>query len=158
MSAESKTENKPFSGYLLCILGFGLTIWAFYPGFMSPDSVTSFTEARQNSFTDISSPVMSYLWRLLDKIVAGPAPMLILQNAVFWSACAVFWHATHKKSFRLGLCLVLFALMPQILSQLPVVWKDVGLGAALFLASALLYLADKTKNKVALFVSPLFLF
>ena len=84
--------------------------------------------------------------------------MLILQNAVFWSGCACFWQATHKKSFRLGLCLILFAVMPQILAQLPVVWKDVGLGAALFLSSALLYLADKTKNKVALFASVLFLF
>ncbi|MGC2238865.1 MAG: hypothetical protein WA584_22105 [Pyrinomonadaceae bacterium] len=158
MSAESKTENKPYLGYLLCVLGFGLTIWAFYPGLMSPDSVTSFTEARQNSFTDISSPVMSYLWRFLDKIIAGPAPMLVLQNAVFWSACAVFWRATHKKSFWLGLCLILFALMPQIFAQLPVIWKDVGLGAALFLSSALLYLADKTKNKVAFLISPLFLF
>ncbi|MET0752234.1 MAG: hypothetical protein ABWZ66_02625 [Pyrinomonadaceae bacterium] len=158
MSAEGKTENKPYSGYLLCVLGFGLTIWAFYPGLMSPDSVTSFTEARQNSFTDISSPLMSYLWRFLDKIVAGPAPMLILQNAVFWSGCAIFWCATHKKSFRLGLCLILFALMPQILSQLPVIWKDVGLGAALFLSTALLYLADKTKRKTALFASALFLF
>jgi hypothetical protein len=158
MSAESKTRNKSFFGYVLCVLGFGLTIWAFYPGFMSPDSVTSLTEARQNSFTDISSPLMSYLWRFLDKISAGPALMLIFQNAVFWSACAAFWHATHKKSLRLGLCLVLFALTPQIFAQLPVVWKDVGLGAALFLSAALLYLADKAKNKSALFASVLFLF
>lgn len=158
MSAEGKTRDNSYIGYLLCVLGFGLTIWAFYPGFMSPDSATSFAEARQNSFTDISSPVMSYLWRLLDKITAGPALMLVLQNAVFWSGCACFWHATRKKSFRLGLALILFALMPHVLSQLPAIWKDVGLGACLFFASALLYLADKTKNKAALFGSILFLF
>jgi hypothetical protein len=158
MSAESKTQTKAFWGYLLCVLCFGLTIWAFYPGFMSPDSNGNLTDGRQNVFSDINSPLMSYLWGKLDKIAAGPAPMLVLQNAVFWSGCAVFWHATRKKSFWLGLCLILFALLPHIFSQLPVIWKDVGLGACLFFSTALLYSADKTKNKLALLVSSLFLF
>jgi hypothetical protein len=157
MRDEGKTQ-KAFWGYLLCVLCFGLTIWAFYPGFMSPDSTGNLADGRQGVFSDINSPVMSYLWGKLDRIAAGPALMLILQNAVFWSGCAIFWRATHKKSFRLGLCLILFALLPQIFSQLPVIWKDVGLGACLFLASALLYSADKTKNKAAILISPLFLF
>lgn len=156
MNAESRTQT--FWGYLLCVLCFGLTIWAFYPGFMSPDSIGNLTDGRNGVFSDINSPLMSYLWGIFDRIVAGPALMLILQTAVFWSGCAVFWHMTHKKSFWLGLCLILFALMPQILSQLPVIWKDVGLGAALFFASALIYSADKTKSKIALFASPVFLF
>ncbi|HEY0428506.1 MAG TPA: hypothetical protein VGC76_12055 [Pyrinomonadaceae bacterium] len=158
MSAESKTRNKTFFGYMVCVLCFGLTIWAFYPGFMSPDSIGNLADGRSGVFADINSPVMSYLWGRLDRIVAGPALMLVLQNAVFWSGCAVFWHATHKKSIRLGACLILFALLPHILSQLPVVWKDVGLGTCLFLSAALVYLADKTKNKTALFASILFLF
>jgi len=156
MSAE--THNRSYIGYLICILLFGLTIWAFYPGFMSPDSIANLADGRSGEFHDINSPVMSYLWGKFDGIAAGPALMLILQNAVFWSAAACFWHATHKRSFRLGLCLVLFALLPNIFSQLPVIWKDVGLGASLFLAAALLYLADKTKNRIAFFASILFLF
>jgi hypothetical protein len=156
MSAE--TQNRSYVGYLICILLFGLTIWAFYPGFMSPDSIANLADGRSGEFHDINSPAMSYLWGKLDRIARGPALMLVLQNAVFWSAAAIFWHATHKRSFRLGLCLILFALLPQIFSQLPVIWKDVGLGASLFLTTALLYLADKTKNKVAFFASILFLF
>jgi hypothetical protein len=158
MSAESKTPNRKFLGYLLCVLGFGLTIWAFYPGFMSLDSIGNLTDGRNGSFSDINSPLMSYLWGIFDRIVSGPALMLMAQNAVFWSGAAVFWHATREKSVRLGLCLILFALLPQIFSQLPVIWKDVGLGACLFFSASLVYLADKTKNKIALFASILFLF
>lgn len=158
MSAENRIQSKSFFGYLLCVLCFGLTIWAFYPGFMSPDSIGNLADGRSGVFSDINSPLMSYLWGILDRIAAGPALMLILQTFVFWSGCAIFWHATHKKSFRLGLALILFALLPQILSHLPVIWKDVGLGACLFLGAALVYSADKTKSKIALFASPLFLF
>jgi hypothetical protein len=158
MTTEGNNYKKAYFGYLLCILCFGLTIWAFYPGFMSPDSIANLADGRASEFHDINSPVMSYLWGKLDRIIAGPALMLVLQNVVFWSAAACFWHATHKRSFRLGLCLILFALLPQIFSQLPVIWKDVGFGASLFLSAALLYLADKTKNRVAFFASILFLF
>jgi hypothetical protein len=158
MSAESKARNKSYLGYLLCVFGFGLTIWAFYPGFMSPDSIGNLTDGRRDVFSDINSPMMSYVWGILDKIIAGPALMLVLQNAIFWSGCAIFWRETHKKSLRLGLCLILFAFLPHVLSQMPVIWKDVGLGATLFLSAALLYAADKTKSKIALFASPLFLF
>jgi hypothetical protein len=154
----SETRNRSFVGYLLCVLCFGLTIWAFYPGFMSPDSIANLADGRSGEFHDINSPLMSWIWGKLDAIVAGPALMLILQNAVFWSAAACFWRATHRKSFALGLCLILFALLPNIFAQLPAIWKDVGLGASLFLAAALLYAADNTKSKAAFFASIAFLF
>ncbi|CAN5400008.1 hypothetical protein BH10ACI1_BH10ACI1_21640 [soil metagenome] len=158
MDSENKTRKIKYFGYLLCFLYFTLTIWAFFPGLMSPDSVGNLTDGRSGNFHDINSPVMSYLWGILDRIIAGPALMLGLQNAVFWSGCAVFWQATYKKSRWLGFGLILFALLPHTLAQLPVIWKDVGLGASLFLTVALIYLADKTKSKIALSASILFLF
>jgi hypothetical protein len=101
---------------------------------------------------------MSYLWGWLDTISAGPGLMFILQNVIFWGACALFWRATNATCFGLGIALVLFGLMPHILAQTAVVWKDIGLGASLFLTVALLYYAKKTGSKIALLISPLFLF
>ena len=158
MAGEAQKNSKWYVGYLLCIVCFALTIWSFYPGLMTADSSAGLTEGRQNSYSDILSPLMSYLWGMFDRIIAGPGLMLIFQNLIFWSACAVFWRATYKKSFWLGLALVLFAFFPQIISQLPFIWKDIGLGASLFLAAALIYLADTEKSKTALLISPLFLF
>lgn len=158
MVVVSEIQNNRFFGWAICFLFFGATVWAFYPGLMSPDSLANLTGGRENYIHDINSPVMSYLWGWLDAIVAGPILMFVLQNLVFWSGCAIFWQTNKQKSFGLALGLVLFALLPHILSQLTTVWKDVGLGASLFLASALVYQADQTKSKIALFVSPIFLF
>lgn len=158
MFAVSKIRDKSFTGYAICFLFFALTVWAFYPGWMSPDSLANLTGGRENFIHDINSPVMSYLWGKLDRIVAGPGLMFVLQNAVFWTAGAIFWRATGRKSFKLALAIVLLGLLPQILSQLTTVWKDVGLGACLFLTTALVYQADKGKSKIALLISPVFLF
>ena len=144
-------------GYLICLFGFGLTLFAFYPGMMSPDSIASLNEGRSGIIYDQNSPLMSYLWGCLDLLVAGPALMLALQVGTFWIAIAFLWEATHRESILLGLALVLFPFMPQILSQLPVVWKDVGMATALLMATSLVYFAQKRKSKFALLLSPVFL-
>ena len=144
-------------GYLICLTGFFVSIAAFYPGFMSPDSIDNFNSGRQGIFRDIASPVMSYLWGLLDSIVPGPALMFLLQNFIFWCGCAIFWYAARTKHILLRLLLVLFGFMPQIISQLTTVWKDVQLAAALFFVSALLYLASQTKSVFPVLITPFFL-
>lgn len=145
-------------GYLLCFFGFSLTIAAFYPGYMSPDSLGNLAYGRVGRFPDINSPVMSYVWGVLDGIFPGPALMFILQNLIFWSGCAIFWNAAKNKSGKLGVCLILTGFLPQILSQLSTVWKDVGLAVCLFFVSSVLYYSARKNTKIFLFITPLFLF
>ncbi len=156
MSVVSVLRNN--LGYALCFTFFIITVRAFYPGLMSPDSLANLNGGRENLIHDINSPLMSYLWGNLDRIIPGPALMFVLQNAIFWTAGAIFWRMNKRKSFGLALVIVLLGLLPQILSQLTTVWKDVGLGASLFLTTALVYQANETKSKFALFISPVFLF
>lgn len=158
MPAAHDLQKRWYIGYLICILCLALVIWAFYPGMMSPDSIANLTDGRRGTFADINAPLMAYLWGWLDTISAGPGLMFILQNIVFWTACAIFWRTTNAESFGLGIALVLFGWLPHILAQTAVVWKDIGLGASLFLAVALLFHAKKTGNKAALLLSPIFLF
>ncbi|MGI9055313.1 MAG: hypothetical protein ACR2F2_05865 [Pyrinomonadaceae bacterium] len=145
-------------GYLICLTGFIITIAAFYPGMMSPDSIDNFNSGRQGIYRDIASPVMSYLWGLLDSIFPGPALMFVLQNLLFWCGCAIFWYAARTKHILLRLLLVLFGFMPQIISQLTTVWKDVQLAAAFFFVSALLYFSKQTKYVFPVLITPVFLF
>ncbi|MCY7375802.1 MAG: hypothetical protein LH472_07500, partial [Pyrinomonadaceae bacterium] len=115
MFAAFKIRDKSFLGYAVCFSFFALTIWAFYPGLMSPDSLANLTGGRENFIHDINSPVMSYLWGKLDRLVAGPALMFVLQNLVFWTAAAIFWRTTRGKSFGLATALISLGLLPQIL-------------------------------------------
>jgi hypothetical protein len=151
-------QDKWYIGYLVCIGGFALVVWSFYPGMMSPDSIAALSAGREGTFVDINAPLMSALWAALDRVIAGPGAMFIVQAALFWGACALFWKAARRESVFLGLALVLFAFLPHILSQTVVIWKDIALGASLFFATALLYYAKKSGSKAALLISPVFLF
>jgi hypothetical protein len=121
------------------VAGFVLTVAAFYPGVMSPDSIDEWMQGRSWEFYDIHAPVMSALWGLLDRVWAGPAGMLFFHNLLFWGAAALFWQLTRERSRVLALAFATFGFMPQVLALLGSIWKDVGLGVALFMASALLY-------------------
>ena len=138
------------SGYLVCLAGFVLTLAAFYPGVMSPDSIDQWGQGRAWDFYDIHPPVMSALWGLFDRVWAGPAGMLLFHNALFWGAAALFWRLTRERSRVLALCFAAFGFMPQVLALLGSIWKDVGLGASLLMASALLYGAERRGWRYAL--------
>jgi hypothetical protein len=145
-------------GYLVCLVGFLLCVIAFYPGYMSPDSIRQLTEGRAWSFTDWHPPLMAALWGITDRVIPGPFGMLLLHNAGFWGALAIFWRMTFRRSVWLGLCLVGLGFAPPVLALLSTIWKDVGLGVSLLLVSALLYIARRTNYKSALLVSIPFLF
>ena len=151
-------RGRQVIGYLICFFGFGLTLWAFYPGMLSSDSIASLGEGRSGIIYDQNSAVMSYLLGSLDRIISGTGLMLIIQLAVFWIAVALLCQAVYQRSLALGLAVVLFPFLPQIISQIPAIWKDVGMAIALLMSVALVYLAKKTGSKTALLLSPIFLF
>lgn len=137
-------------GYLVCGAGFVLVLAAFYPGVMSPDSIDQWRQGRSWEFFDIHPPIMSALWGLMDRVWAGPAGMLVFHNALFWGAAALFWRLTRERSRVLALCFAALGFMPQFLALLGSIWKDVGLGASLFMASALVYGAGRRGWRFAL--------
>lgn len=145
-------------GYAACVAGFLLCVVAFYPGYISPDSIRQLTEGRAWSFTDWHPPLMAAVWGIVDRIVPGPFGMLVLHNAAFWGALAVFWRVTYRRSVWLGLCFVGLGFLPTALALLSTIWKDVGLGVSLLLASALLHTARRTNSSGALFASVPLLF
>jgi hypothetical protein len=160
LTAKTTVAQRPVQliGYLACLAGFLICVVAFYPGYMSPDSIRQLTEGRAWSFTDWHPPLMAAVWGLTDRIIPGPFGMLLLQNGVFWIALGVFWRATYRRSFWLGLSLVGIGLLPTALAYLSTIWKDVGLGVSLLLVSALLYTARQTNSKRTLLISVPLLF
>ena len=78
---------------LTALVGAAITIVAFFPGYMSSDSILQYEQARASAltnireisgFTDLHPPSMGIMWRLLDYIYPGPAGMLILHNLLYW--------------------------------------------------------------------------
>ena len=146
-------KRKAAVGYLICLLAFALVAWSFFPGVMTADSIAALSQGRANVYGDLNAPLMSWVWGRLDSMVSGPALIFAIHLAIFWGAAGVFWCSTNRKSFWLGIGLVLVGLLPHVLAQTVVVWKDVALGVSLFMSVALLYAARSYRSQLALFAS-----
>ncbi|MBD0373414.1 MAG: hypothetical protein ICV60_21440 [Pyrinomonadaceae bacterium] len=151
--ANEQPSRSYALGYLVPVVGLALCIAAFYPGYMSPDSVAQWEQGRAWVFTDAHPPLMSALWGILDRIIPGPFGMLLFHNLMFWGGAALYWRAAKQRSAMVATGLLLFGFMPQVLGLLSSILKDIGMGASLLLATALFYQTGKTKSRVALYLS-----
>ncbi len=123
------------------------TIFCFYPGYMSPDSFSQLRQARTGDFTDWHPPLMSLLWRVLDRIYPGPAGMLVLHSLLFWSAVTLLCCTLARRAGPVFIAV--FGLFPPVIAILGTIWKDVGFGASLLLAYALLVYSLHQSSKAA---------
>lgn len=116
---------------IVALTGFVLSCVAFWPGMMSPDSVTQLAQARSLALRDDHPPLMALIWALTDLVVSGPSGMLILLNAMYWSGLLlVFRHWPLSRTGRVCAFVVVGA-FPPIAWILGVVWKDVLMQSAL---------------------------
>lgn len=115
--------------------GWALYLVMLFPGFMSVDTVHQLLEARTGQIGDWHSPVMTWLFGLLDQLYPGPAGMFIVQISLLWGGLALFWYtALAPLAPRLGAGL-LFLLMfyPAVLGINGAIWKDILMAGALMM-------------------------
>ena len=156
------TEALAFRRGIFCLLamlaGALITIWCFYPGYMSVDSFEQLKQARSGKFTDWHPPLMSYTWGLFDQVMPGPSGMLIFHSLMFWIGLALVVYLSVANEYLAPLLILSIGFFPPIFAVLGTVWKDVGMAASLLLAFALLLYAERNSNKPALLAALLCLF
>jgi hypothetical protein len=134
---------------LAALAGCAFTVATFYPGYMTPDSISQLSQARTGQFTAHHPPILAALWRPLDALVPGPFLMLVAQNVVFWGAAGLLVAAT-VRSWAAPLLVLALGLWPAVLADLGTIWKDVHLGVAMLAATALLLVAQRRQSRLAL--------
>lgn len=122
---------------LIVILGFVFNILAAYPGFMSPDSLDQYVQAKTNVYTDSHPPMMAWIWNKLLWIKDGPQPMLLLNNLLYWSGVGIV--ATKIKYFRASLIFLILSFSVPLINFIGVVYKDTLLFSLLFFQCSLLF-------------------
>ena len=136
----------------LLILGallLGFNVFAFYPGFMSPDSLQQLGQAlNPSTLNDWHPPAMTSLWWLLLKIPPHRiGSMLLAQLSLLWFSLIGFalyiYHWTHSR--KLSLLPLLIGLTPYVADISGVIWKDNQLAFSLLAASVLLIVAHKVQ-------------
>ncbi len=140
MSIGVTTEDsEPIDRVAWAILAVGFALFLVYawPGYMSIDSAEQLGEARAHHFTDWHPPAMAALWRLMDRIVAGPLGMLLLQSAAFFVGLYRLLRRAYAPRPAAVLA-TLVMLFPPVLAPMAVIWKDSQMAGYLLLGFSLL--------------------
>ena len=69
---------------VLLAAGFGLTLLIFYPGVMTYDAKFVYQDIAKGTMGDWQSPVMVWLWALIDPIAPGVGSMFLLFATTYW--------------------------------------------------------------------------
>lgn len=134
---------------LVAVCTLALLVIVFYPGYMSPDSISHLEQATGVShLTDWHPPVMTRLWGVLIGVTGHISSMLIFQlvllvAAMFVLSILVYRH-TRNRAWALSTYIIL--LLPNIVNIAGVIWKDVQMAFSLTLAVILIWFIISSKK------------
>jgi hypothetical protein len=131
---------------LVAALGALVVVATFYPGYLNGDPTWQLARARDGFIDDWHPPVMSWVWRSVDRVIAGSGGMFLLQVGMFWTALALIARTVFRRFASAAAAVLLVGWFPPVLALVGTVWKDVQHGAAMALAFALLLRASRTRS------------
>ena len=145
----SHTERRIFAWAAFVVLALGIIVIAlgYWPGIMIDDARWQYQQSVDNSYEDWHPPLMAWIWRRLMFIQPGPAPMFVLQLALYWLGIglATYW-AYRRGRPRLALAIALVGWIPAPLALTGTVTKDCLMAGALSCASGLLLVRDLVQS------------
>jgi hypothetical protein len=144
--------------FYCALLGGIFTVAVYYPGYMSPDSVAQLQQARFGVNSNVYPPLMDYIWAVTDRIIPGPAGMLLLHSAVFWWSVATIAYVVTRRLIARLVFVAVAGFWPPTFAMLGTIWKDVGMQVFLFAALACLLSAAYMRRLWPLAPCGVFLF
>jgi hypothetical protein len=138
------SRPRTIAALVLSALGFGLTLYVFYPGIMTYDALYVYGYIGQSPLGDWQSPLMTLLWSLIDPIAPGAGSMFLLIATLYWLAFSLIALTVARRSW-FALALPILALTPPAFVLVGIIWRDVLFAAAWLLAAALVFAAEDRK-------------
>lgn len=130
---------------ITAVLSLLVTLFLFYPGFMSTDSFVQLQEARSGVYSGFHPPLMGVIWGWFDAIIPGPFGMLLFHAAMYWLSVFLLIRLLFPLTILTPFLILLVGFFPPLFAVLSTVWKDVSLGTSLFLAFAFLLYGEMKK-------------
>ena len=148
-SIKNSLSKFHIQSALVAVCTLALLAIVFYPGYMSPDSISHLEQAMGVAhLTDWHPPVMTRLWGLLIGVTGHISSMLIFQlvllvAAMFMLSILVYRH-TRNRAWALSVYIII--LLPNIVNIAGVIWKDVQMAFSLTLAVILIWFIISSKK------------
>jgi hypothetical protein len=147
-------------GLALFILSM-VSIYSFYPGAMTWDSMDQLRQARVGEYSDWQPPTMAFVWSWFLPLTDGPGGMLILHCSLLWATALILYKWCIREGYQYGILFLLIPIVPWIVNFQFTLWKDVGMAYSWGLATAIcVYYKNQEKfpKSAALLVLALFLY
>jgi hypothetical protein len=123
--------------YPIIVLGFLVSAWTFFPGWMSNDSLIQYREARAGTFNSWHPVLMAWWWRQLDHLYKGPALFLLQNLLLYWGGLGLLANALRRTAGRFAYIVPILGLWPALLFVSGEIWKDVTFACSLFVSWAI---------------------
>jgi len=118
----------------LATMGIALYAFVFFPGALGFDGAYEWWQARGGETTNLHGVAMTWLWRVSDRVATGPAPLFILQLALFWVGIWLMALTFYERWFSRLLLMLGVGLAPVCFVLFSFVANDVMFMATLSLA------------------------
>lgn len=129
------SKPRVSEAFLVGCAGALLSLFVFFPGFMSDDSLQQLRQARAGVYSNVQPPVMSIIWRYVDMLLTGQTGMLVAQNFLYWSGLALVLLPFRGRSWLYFVLLAVVGLFPPYFLLQGAIWKDHWMGGFLLLAA-----------------------
>lgn len=120
----------------------------FWPGVLTYDATFVYNAIHDEQPGDWQSPVMTWLWGLIDPIAPGPGSMFLLIVSLYWLGFGTLALAIFRKAPILAMALPLLALTPPAFILAGVIWRDILLADVWLLAAALAYASANQRKGI----------
>ena len=137
------------------ILGFILTVRAFYPGLMTLDSSMQLRQAQTGAYSDLHPPIMAWIWSGTNLLLPGPGGFLILLVGLYWVGFLMLAVHLIRNGSRLIPLMLLLPFMPFVINFTGTIWKDTLVCGCLLIAASLALLAPWPRRSHRWFSAPL---
>jgi hypothetical protein len=134
----------------LLAAGFGLTLLIFYPGVMTFDAKFVYEDIAKGTVGDWQSPVMVWLWALIDPVAPGAGSIFLLIAGSYWLGFGILSLSLAFYGKRIALLLPLLAITPPALVLAGIIWRDVLLAALWLLAAAIVFAMSERGRAIRL--------
>ena len=142
---EKKSWNDIFP-FILTLFVISSLAFLFWPGYMSPDSISQLNQGLTGNYSDHHPPMMSFCWKIFNYIYAGPQVYFVFHlSLLFFSLCILQTIATQM---WLKIVIALIPLIPNIGAYSGALWKDVGFAYSFLLAGMILTKANVASQKL----------
>lgn len=158
MKFLSAKKNPALNAWLLLGCFYIISLVMLWPGVMSPDATSQYSAAITGLYSDHHPPLMSFVWRYLDRIYPGPATMFIWHLSMLYLAAAIFIYIF--KQSKLKWWYAVYPVLPNLLAYTALIVKDTGFTYTYLLSGAImayLIMHKIQKFKIALLIPVLFL-